>query len=484
MASPKGGLVRSARGWAVAPTALIAAFLGGGAVHGLPPTDTLPDALGELERVAKDEFARLGIPGAAVALVKDDRVVFLKGFGVPSVETGLEATPDTLFQIGSVTKTFTAALLALLAEEGRVDLDLPVGRYVKGLSPGLSRLTTAQLLSHTGGLKDEPAEFGLHDEGSLAEYARSWTDEYGLFPPGQVFSYSNSGFALAGLVAQEAAGQPFADLMGERVFQPLGMVRATFRPTVAMTYPLAVGHRLVDAKPVVVRPLPDDARLWPAGTAYSSARELAQFAIAFLNDGKLDGRQALPPSIVGAMSRPRVEVPTLVSPPASYGLGLFINATYRGVRQLWHDGSMTGYRASLRMVPDHRVAVVTLTNGEGGPLVRTTERALELLVPLGPKVEPKALPAFSLSDAERQAYVGTYTQPSRWTAEVALKDGGLVLKQFGLELPLRCFGGGRFQVQPPDAPGPQDIVIRPPADGRPGSLHQFVWAFRRIDPAR
>ena len=184
------------------------------------------------------------------------------------------------------------------------------------------------------------------------------------------------------------------------------------------------------------------------------------------------------------MSRPRVEIPTLLNPPASYGLGLFVNARNRGVRQLWHDGSMTGYRASLRMIPDHRVAVITLTNGEGGPLARTAERALELLVPLGPKIEAKALPVVPLSDAERQAYVGTYTQPSRWTSEVALKDGRLVLKQFGRELPLLAVGAGRFQVQPPDAPGPQDIVIRPATPTSPGSLHQFVWAFRRTDPSR
>jgi len=158
--------------------------------------------IAELERTASEELASRSIPGAAVAVVKDDRVVFMKGFGVASIETGAPVTPDTLFQIGSITKTFTAALVVSVAEEGRIRLELPVGEYVKGLAPGLSRVTTAQLLSHTGGLKDEP------DESALADYARSWTDEYCLFTPGQVFSYSNSGFALAGLVAQEAAGSP------------------------------------------------------------------------------------------------------------------------------------------------------------------------------------------------------------------------------------------------------------------------------------
>ena len=445
---------------------------------GEPPTQ----ALAELDRIALEELAIRNVPGAAVAVVKGDRVVFAKGFGVVSVEGALPVTPETLFQIGSTTKAFTATLALSLAEEGRLALDRPIGERVPGLAPSLSRVTLAQLLSHSAGLKDESDEFGLQDESSLAAYARSWTDAYCLLPPGQVFSYSNSGFALAGMVVQEAEGKAFADLMTERVFRPLGMDRSTFRPTVAMTYPLAVGHRLVAAKPAVVRPLANDARLWPAGTAYSSASELARFAIAFLNGRRLEGRQALSPSVIAAMSTPRVEVPSLANPKTHYGFGLFITEKDRGVKQVWHDGTMTGYRASLRMLPEHQVAVVTLTNSDGGPLERTAERALELLVPLAAKVAPALPPTLAMTAAEMQPYVGLYGQPSRWTAEVRVKDGGLVLKQFGLELPLRKVADGRFQVQLPRAPGPQDVVIRLPANGQPGYLHQFVWAFRRMDP--
>jgi hypothetical protein len=135
------------------------------------------------------------------------------------------------------------------------------------------------------------------------------------------------------------------------------------------------------------------------------------------------------------------------------------------------------------MVPAHRVAVITLTNGDGGPLERTAERALELLIPLAPRTrQPPSI--LTMTAAEMQAYVGFYGQPSRWTAEVAVKDGGLVLKQFGLELPLEKIGDGRFQVQLPRAPEPQEVVIRLPSDGQPGYLHQFVWAFKRMDQAR
>jgi CubicO group peptidase (beta-lactamase class C family) len=179
--------------------------------HDKAPADTFED----LARTSLEELASGNIPGGAVAVVKDDRVVFVKGFGVASIETGVPVTPDTLFQIGSTTKSSTAALALSLVEEGRLRLDDPIAEHVKGLAPGLSRVTMAQLLSHTAGLKDEPDEFGLQDESALGDYARSWTDAYCLFPPGQVFSYSNSGFALAGLVVQEVGGKPFADQMTE-----------------------------------------------------------------------------------------------------------------------------------------------------------------------------------------------------------------------------------------------------------------------------
>ena len=126
---------------------------------------------------------------------------------------------------------------------------------------------------------DEPDEFGPQGEDGLGAYPRTWTSEYCLLPPGRAFSYSNSGYALAGLALQEAEKKPFADVMRARVLDPLGMTRTTFRPTEAMTWPLAVGHRRdKEGKFTVVRPLANDARLWPAGTLYSSANEMARFA--------------------------------------------------------------------------------------------------------------------------------------------------------------------------------------------------------------
>ena len=219
------------------------------------------------EAQVRQELARAGAPGVAVAVVRGERVIYAQGFGVASAETKAVVTPDTLFQIGSATKMLTAAALMSAQAAKNIDVDAPVSRYVGELQPCVRAPTLRQLLSHTGGLMDEPDEFGPQGEEGLAAYPRTWTTEYCLLPPGRAFSYSNSGFALAGLALQEADKKPFADVMRARIFDPLGMPRTTFRPTEAMTWPLAVGHRRDNAGVFsAVRPLPNDARLWPAGT--------------------------------------------------------------------------------------------------------------------------------------------------------------------------------------------------------------------------
>jgi CubicO group peptidase (beta-lactamase class C family) len=434
---------------------------------------------GDLEKVALAELQETGTPGAAIAVISGDRVIFAKGFGVANVETQAPVTPYTLFQIGSITKTFTAAALLCLSAEGKLALDKPIGHYVKGLSPKLSQVTSQQLLSHTAGLKDEPDEYGTHDESALAEYVRSWKDDYCLLEPQQCFSYSNSGIALAGLVLQEVGGKPYAEQMNERLFTPLQMSRTTFRPTMAMTYPLAMGHRSQRGEPpVVVRPLADDTRLWPAGNLFTNLDDFSRFVIAFLNEGKIAGRQVLPPSLIAQMTAPRVEVPVFV-PATHYGYCLFMNRQ-RGVNRVWHDGSMPGFFASMMMVPQQRFAVIMLTNKEGWGLSKTQEKAMEMLLPLTPKELRKSQTTQALSAAEMSRYAGTYSNPNRWQIEVVVKDGGLFIKEFGLQLPLTRIGEQRFSFALPGRPEPEEIVFRLGADDQPVTLHQYVWAFKRL----
>lgn len=333
------------------------------------PRDLSKVDFGPLEETLKAELIEKKAPGAAIAIIGGESVIYAKGFGLANIETGARVTTDTLFQTGSVTKPFTAAMILGMAKDRLLSLNVPIGSYVAGITPALGRVTLADLLTHTSGILDEPDEFGPHDESMMGPYIRSWKDDYALFPPDTLFSYSNAGFALAGFTASEVAGKPYTTLMSERIFDPLGMKTATFEPTVAMTYPLAVGHQVKDGKATVVRPLPNDARLYPAGTTYVSISDLARFARAFLNGGVIDGKQAISPQVVDEMSKQRKSVE--IDNATGYGYGMFINNSFEPLRSVWHDGSMTGYTASMLLYPDYKVGILILCNGDNTVLQKT-----------------------------------------------------------------------------------------------------------------
>lgn len=431
----------------------------------------------ELERVALAELAETGTPGMALAIVRGDRVVFSKGFGVANIETGESVTSDTLFQIGSFTKTFTATAVVSLAEERKVRLDSPVGNYVKGLKPCLARVTLHQLLSHSAGIKDESAEYGPHDETSLAEYPRSWNEDYCLIEPGKAFSYSNPGYSLAGLALQEVEGKPYANLMSERLFKPLGMQRTTFRPTVAMTYAIAIGNRAQGKeKPLVVRPFADDARQWPAGFMYSSAQELSRFAIALLNGGRIEGRQMISPAVIAKLMTAYMDVPGDIFDDNRYGYGLFVRP-FRGIRIVEHSGSMPGFGCEFRAAPDHRFAVILLANREGVRYEKTISKAMEMMLPLKPEVTRQSKKPVQMSEAEMARFTGSYR--NRWTMDIFIRDGKLYLRRFGAELEITPLGNNHFSVTPPGAAVPQEFVTVTGADGRAEFLQMFLWAFKK-----
>lgn len=432
---------------------------------------------GSLERVAAEELAETATPGMALAVVSGDRVVFAKGIGASSVETGAAVTPDMLFQIGSLTKLLTAATLVSLAEEDKINLNRPIGDYVKGLSPKLSQVTAHQLLSQTAGLRDSPGDYGLHEESALADYARSLKDEDRLLEPGKFFSYSNAGYALAGVLIEQVGGKPYADVVSERLLIPLGMSHTTFRPTVAMTYPLANGHSASGKqKPTVVRPLAEDTRIWPAGYAYSSLNDFSRFVIALLNGGKVGGKQALPSAVVTKLLTPHADVPTNVFENGKYGYGLFIHSL-GGLQVAEHGGSLPGFSCELRMAPGRRFAVIAFANRDGVRLSKTMNKAFELMLPVKAQSEIASRRAVPMTEEEMTSYTGTYS--NRWAMEIFMRDGHLYLKRFGAELPITKVGVDRFSVAPAGVAQPQEFLIVPGANNKPEYIQMFIWTFKR-----
>jgi len=445
---------------------------------GAPQAPTPTAEFAELETAAQAELKAINAPGAAIAIVKGDRVVYQKGIGVANVETGQPVTPDMLFRVGSVTKMFTTAALVMLAEEGRLKLADPIGKVAGGLNGRIGRLTTHQLMSHTAGLRDEAPAFGAHDESMLATTVKSWGDDYVFTEPGRIMSYSNPGLTLAGYVLEQVAKKPYADAIDERLFKPLGMTHTTFKPTAAMTWPLAQGHTsAAGAAPTVVRPFADNAGYWPAGFMFSSAVELARFTIAFMNDGIIDGHAVLKPSAIATLSTGYADVPSNAE-HARYCYGL-TTAMHRGVRLVEHGGSIDGFGASVRMLPDRKAAVVILVNRSGGSLPKTSERALEILAPLQPAVTPSMTP-IAMESAEMAKYAGGYTNPPS-RIDLTVREGKLYFRRGAQEAEATKIGDLRFAVTPPTpAATPQTFTLVPGPDGAIGFLHMGSRALKRI----
>jgi len=382
----------------------------------------------QLEKTALAEMKQHHVPGLAIAVIRGESVIFAKGLGVASVETGAPVTPDMLFRLGSTTKMFTCAAAISLVEEGKLAVDKPVNRYVKGLNSKVGKLTLHQLMTHTSGLHDESPMFGLHDDTALRDGIMKWNESWFFTEPDKIYSYANPGFWLTGLAIETVDGKFYADSLNERLFKPLGMGRTMLRPILAMTYPLAIGHGVEEGEAKVIRPLGDNAGTWPAGQIFSSANDLSRFVIAFMNDGKLEGKQVLSPSMIKTISTPYADIP---GSETRYGYGLQLG-TVRGVRLAQHSGSRAGYGSYIRMAPEQRFGVILLMNLTGAALPRTVDKAMELALNLPPREEVKTKAPVDMSREEMGKYVGVYRNGDS-REELLIKDGKLVLKRGGRE---------------------------------------------------
>jgi CubicO group peptidase (beta-lactamase class C family) len=435
--------------------------------------------------IARQELAETRTPGAAIALVQGDRMVFATGVGVADVEAGASVNPAMLFRLGSTTKMFTAAALLTLAENRKLSLDAPIGSIISGLDPAIARLTPNQLLSHTAGLRDEAPMFGRQDDAALGEGIRAMKTAAFFTEPGAIYSYSNPGFWIAGYVVEHVAGKPYADAMQEQLFTPLGMSRSTFRPMIAITYPLAQGHESAGGQPpAVIRPAANNTATWPAGSLFSNVHDLSRFVIAFMNQGRLDGRQVLAPSVIAMLSTAHSAIP---GGQASYGYGLELSER-RGIRLVSHGGSRAGYGSTILMAPERRAAAIVLGNRTGSGLPRTARRALEILLDVPPATldpsSPTATDAAMTRREDLSAWVGRYSQGTGTPIEIALRDGRLVVREANREQPATPLGNLKLAVGPVDVVAPGSTaatwILIPDAAGRPAYVFRGGRAFKRV----
>ena len=375
------------------------------------------------------EMGRWTVPGAAVAVLQDGHVE-AHGFGVTSRETCQPVTADTLFQIGSITKVFTATLVMRLVEEGKLDLDTPAVAYLPDLKLGdkdaQRTITLRHLLSHTSGLYgDRFDDYGMGDD-ALTKGIAEFHSLRQLTPPGELWTYSNTGFYLAGAIVERVTEQPFETAMTERLLRPLGLERSFFFAHEAIAFPVAVGHdqKKPEAAPEVVRRYPLPRVVNPAGGIIATVGDLLRFAALHLCGGEVDGARLLSERSVRAMQEPQTAAANFAD---AYGIGWSLH-TVGDATVVGHGGSTNGFRARLALVPGTGLAIAMLTNGSRGHAAMRGMEEWALAHYRGLRRENRA--PVRLSAAELAAFAGRYEQP-RATVTVAPEDGALRVEVVG-----------------------------------------------------
>ena len=433
-----------------------------------------------LDSVARAALTSSKAPGATVAVVVNGRLAYAQGYGLANVETQQRMTPDMLLRVGSVTKMFTGTMLAELAEQQRIDMTTPIGDLVPSLKgKRVGAVTTQQLMTHSAGWLDNAVAYGRMGEGALGEVMREVSDTLFYTEPGRTFSYSNPSISMAGYVGEVAGKQRFATLVESLVMRPAGMRLSTFKPLEALTYPIAMGHE-ADTKGMasgmqIVRPMPENTAQWAAGFLFATAPELARYTIALMNGGMIDGAQAFSAGAVRRVTTGYVAHPGGSGlDSAMYGYGLVVGRS--GADRVWtHGGSINGYNASIRMLPDRKAAVIVLVNGPGAGIDAIEAAALRLAVGYSaPKVSTAA--PREANAAERAALVGRYAQ-GRNVLEVLEQDGALTVKQGSMVMNAKLAGANDLLVIPPQGAARHIYVRR--ENGRAAYLYAGSRAYAR-----
>ncbi len=414
----------------------------------------------ELEARTRERMARWRIPGVAVGELSADMRA-LAGFGVASLETGFPVRPDSLFQIGSISKVFTATLVMMLVEEGKLDLNTPVIASLPDLKlanpAARERVTLRMLLSHSAGFfGDFFEDFGQGDD-ALTRYVARLDTLAQQTPPGESWAYNNAGFCLAATVVEHVTDHPFEQVMRERVFEPLGLARSFYFAHEAITYPVAVGHTQKTPggdEHEVARRYPLPRAVNAAGGIISTVDDLLTFA-AFHMDGGVtrDGQRLLSEGTTRAMWEPRIKAANWAE---AYATG-WETRMIDGVRLVAHGGSTNGFNARLTLIPERRYAIAILTNsGRGSAMYEEVieARLAELFSLSQPKPQPISLPPESLS-----RFAGVYRQPDGVTTLTATANG---LRR---EMTFRYLLSGKVETFPPEELRPisetEFIVVTP-----------------------
>lgn len=341
-------------------------------------TNDLPEAnantrqiIAGFEKEMNNTIQRDKTGSIAVSIMDGEHIIWSKAFGKMNNQLNLPADTNTIYRIGSISKTIAAYLMMLLVQDGKIKLDDAVIKYVPELSTintnnkdDVNHITFRQLASHTSGLAREPGDLINNATGAIEEWEDKVLRSIPLTtlntPTGENFSYSNIGYAILGLAISRVAQRPFTELVQERIFQPLGMTNSFYIIPKGFENHIASGYHY-DASSHAYSTSAAEKELTgrgykvPNGGVFSTANDMARFAMALTSDNNVltknycDTMQ----TIQAFINRKRNE---------GYGLGLFINEDDSGNKIIKHDGAVAGYNSLMILSPKMKLGVILLSN--------------------------------------------------------------------------------------------------------------------------
>lgn len=428
-------------------------------------------ALEVIEKTLDEKRKELGIPGIALAIVKDDQIIYLKGLGYKNLDKKLPVTPDTRFAIGSASKAFTAMLAAMSADAGKLSLDDSPKKFLPYFTlrdqDAAARITIRDLLAHRSGLNrtDLAMVTGVLNREELIKVA-------GMAKPtaklGEKFQYQNVMYAAAGEVVAKAENSTWDKLIANRIFKPLGMknsdtTAAAMQKSKDYSFGYDYNPTTKETRHLPQREIPAAA---PAGAINSSARDMAQWLRLMLANGSINGKRLVSEKHFDELVRKQVNIAGAVD----YGLGWFLRK-WNGHKVIEHGGNIDGFNSQVALMPDQKLGFVLLTNvtasSLGGVAMNTIWKSL-----VGePKVSGDG-PAAPASDPK--AEVGKYRLAAAGiTFDVTLKDDKLTLTVPGQPAyTLQNIGGRRYKLADP-APAGYFATFRPAKD-KPTVTELFI----------
>lgn len=426
------------------------------AVTPAPQPDELQTRLARLAQRLEEARRKHHVPGMAIAVVKDDQVVFAEGFGFADLESRREATPRTLFAVGSTTKAFTSTLVGMMVDEGKLAWDDPVSQHVPELKlaarpahegEAAPPVTLRDVLCHRSGF----TRMSLLWAGGALTGAEVYAEASGAepwAPHGEKFLYNNVTYSAAGEAAARAANTDWAQLLRTRVLEPLGMEHTNVTIEAAQADPeRATGYRWREvSEEHEALPMRALHSIAPAGAINSTVLDMAQWLRLQLGRGTYEGKALVSTSRIVDTWSPQIEVGNGIR----YGLGWMLG-DWQGHRVVEHGGNIDGYSAEVAMLPDDQLGFVLLTNISATPLQR---EAMGIVFEdmLG------ALP----SDEAGGDALDLSPYPGKYVANFAAFDDA----RFTVSAE-----GGKLFV---DVPGQTNYELRPPDE-------QGRWAFALTD---